>query len=364
LKLDRKNFRGALRVNADARLDIDEAWCPKVAVTPSYEWTNKAEFEIAGRWWLPIDSQVDAALKPELDKAAAKIPEYATCDMVKQLVQPAWRQHIVPLPAIAGQVGSLVVTPHRAGFSGLAYRPEGVQLALMIGAQTEVKLATAGGGTPASAAPSAPAAATPLPKLERIPADQNKLKLAVPLTAEYASLQALAASAVVGKTFEGTAGDTQASVTIKKIEVYPSGERLVVGAEFESKISKPKSLAPQGWIYFVAKPIFDPATQTLSLTDVDFSRVIDNDLWNMLSFLFQGQIRKEIERAARFDLRPRIAEAKDVLRKELATPKQGIKLDLKDEAFGLNRVAITEAGVQVVVTFEGAANITVLDIPK
>lgn len=364
LKLDKKNFRGALTATADVRLGVDENWCPTVSATPDFSWRDKAELEVAGKFWINIDAQAGPEIKKAMNDAAAKIPSIVTCEQIKQLVQPIWHEYAVPLPAIAGQPGLVVLTPQRVGFSGLSYTPTGTQLAMMLTAQTEVRLGTA---PVAAAAPASGVSVKELqlPKLEKIPAQQNTLKLAVPITASYASLQSLASAALVDKPFEGKTEAVSASVTVKEVKVYPSGERLVVGVRFESKISKPQSLAPQGWVYLLAKPRFDLQTQTLSLTEADFSRIIDNDLWNVLSFLFQDQIRKAVENAARLDLRPKIADARTVLRKELASAaaKEGINIDLKDDFLGLSRVAVTDAGVQVVVGLEGTANVVVLNRP-
>lgn len=393
LSLSNKSFRGALTAIVDIRMDIDENWCPTIQATPDFVWRDKAQLEVAGKFWIDIDSQAGDAIKKSMTEAALKIPSLVTCDQIKQLVQPLWHQYTVPLPSFAGQTGNVTLTPQRVGFSGLSFTPGGTQLALMLTTQTEVNvkplspeemakasLAAASSAAPESpqkinktapststviGQPPAPLAVLALPKLERIPAQQNKLKLAVPVTASFVSLQDVARAAVVDKPVEGTSGDIEASVTPKEISVYPSGDRLVIGVRFESKISKPKKLAPQGWVYLVAKPSFDVATQALTLTEVDFSRVIDNDLWNSLSFLFQDRIRKEIEKAARVDLRPQIAEARKVLRKELSTAaaKEGINVDLKDDFIGLKQVAVTDAGVQIVVGFEGSANIVVLNRP-
>jgi hypothetical protein len=272
LKLDRKNFRGALTAIVDVRMDIDENWCPTIQVTPDFSWREKAQLEVAGKFWIDIDAQAGDAIKKAMNDAAQKLPSLVTCDQIKQLVLPIWHEYTVPLPAFAGQTGKVILTPQRVGFSGLTFTPTGAQLALMLTAQSEIQVLplkpeeAASAAAPdrslsklkKAAAPLTPASASavagilPLPKLERIPAQQNKLKLAVPITVTYGSLQDLARNAIIDKTFEGTAGATRASVTVKEVKTYPSNDRLVVGVRFESKISKPKGLAPQGWIYLIA----------------------------------------------------------------------------------------------------------------
>ena len=370
LKLNKKNFRGSLTALADIALGIDENWCPTVKATPDFVWRDKAELEVAGKFWINVDNQAGPEIKRAMNDAVAKIPGLLTCDRVKELVQPIWHQYNVALPSIGGQPGRVLVTPQRVGFSGLSYTPTGAQIAMMLTAQTEVLVGDLA-NMPVPQMPSASSSSPkqtgtlPLPKLETISAQQNTLNLLVPITASFSSLEKLLADALVSKTFEGKTDAVSASVTVREVKVYPSGERLVVGVRFESKISKPKSLAPQGWVFLLAKPAFDSATQTLSLADVDFTRIIDNDLWNVLSFLFQDQVRKIVQDAARVDLRPSINDARTTLRAELATAaaREGINVDLKDDFVGLSKVAVTSGGLQVAVGLQGTANIVVLNRP-
>ena len=399
LKLDKKNFRGAIVASADIEMDINEDWCPVIKAVPDFIWADKAQLEVAHNFWIDLDSEAGPKIKAAMQDAASKIPGLISCQRVKDLVAPVWHTYEIPMPTIMGQTGLVTITPQRVGFSGLSYTPAGARLALMLTAETQVKLDAAGANAapaPVSAnkplditkreqvpiqrialnVPKAdPADAPPvimlnskpleLPKLEKIPAQQNSLNLAVPVIVSYQSLDQLVASKAVGQAFEGSAAGTTASVKILKTVVYPSGDRLVVGVQFESKISKPKSLAPQGWVYLVAKPQFDVATQTLTLNNVDFSRAIDNDVWNALSFLFRSKIRSAITEAAKLDLRPSITTARAGLRKQLleGAAKEGINLTLDDQFVGLTGLALTKDGIQVVVGFKGASNIIVLNKP-
>lgn len=364
LKLNKKNFRGALTAQADITLGVNEDWCPTVTATPDFSWRDKAQLEVAGKFWINVDNEAGPEIKKAMNMAVAKIPNLLTCERIKELVRPIWHVYDVILPSISGQTGRVTVIPQRVGFSGLSYTPTGAQLAMMLTAKTEVLVGNAQVNT--SVNPSGQAALLiPLPKLETIPHQQNALNLSVPIVVTYESLGKLMSDALVGKTFEGKTESASASVTVRETKVYPSGDKLVIGVRFESQISKPKSLAPQGWIYLVARPAFDSKTQILKVTDVEFSRIIDNDLWNVLSFLFQDQIRKAAQDAARMDLRPIINEARATLKKELtnSAAKEGINVDLKDDFVGLSNVTITNRGVDVAIALQGTANIVVLNRP-
>lgn len=388
LKLDKKNFRGAIVASTNIEMGINEDWCPVIKAAPDFVWANKAELEVAGKFWIDVDSQVGPAINDAMKSAAAKIPELISCQRVKDLVSPIWHTYDVRLPVIMEQGGRLIITPQRVGFSGLSYTAAGAQLALMLTAETKVAISPLDAGPgkveravsidskpvdPAKAGPGiiGPAARGTvdkveyLPRLEKISAQQNSLNLAIPISVSYQSIDQLLAIKAIGQTFAGSAAGTDVSIKIVKTTVYPSKDRLVIGMQFESKITKPRSLAPQGWVYFVASPKFDVATQTLTLTNVDFSRILDNDLWNAMSFLLQSKIRSTITDAAKIDLRPEITKARASLRKDLfeAAAKEGITMKLDDEFVGLTGLALTQDGLQIVVGFKGSANMVVLNKP-
>ncbi len=398
-KLDKKNFRGAIVASADIEMAINEDWCPVIKVEPNFTWVNNAELEVIGKFWINIDSEAGPKIKDAMRDAAGRMPDLISCQRVKQLVAPMWRAYQIAFPPIMGQKGLVTITPQRVGFSGFSYTPAGAQLALMLTADTQLTLDTDEVGTtsavampeasaqlleqrtvPAVAsngrvgkvesAASKPAMAVQktaleLPKLETIPVQQNSLNLAVPIHISYNSLNQLIATKAVGRTFSGSAAGTSASIKILKTEVYPSGDRLIVGVQFESKVTQPKSIAPQGWVYLIAKPTFDVATQTLRLREVEFSRAIDNDVWNALSFLFQSQIRAAITAGAAFDLRPGIVTTRAALHRQLreVVAKDGINIGLNDEFVGLTGLAMVQDGIQVVIGLRGSANIIVLNRP-
>ena len=54
LKLNKKNFRGALTAQADISLGVNEDWCPTVTATPDFSWSDKAQLEVAGKLWINV----------------------------------------------------------------------------------------------------------------------------------------------------------------------------------------------------------------------------------------------------------------------------------------------------------------------
>ena len=62
--LDRKSFRGSILAFADVTADLGSDWCPKVQVTPDFIWRDKAQLEVAGKFWITIDGTTG----PKIDR--------------------------------------------------------------------------------------------------------------------------------------------------------------------------------------------------------------------------------------------------------------------------------------------------------
>lgn len=354
LSIDRKAFRGSITAWADIKPLVDESWCPKLTAIPGFVWRDKAQLEVAGRFWINIDSQVNSSIGSAMDDAIKKLPEFITCEQISELVKPLWHEYYVPLPKESGVEGVISIRPERAGFSGITAVPSGVQLAMMLIARTEVKL-----GKDFSQPKKEPMT---LPPLEEIPVQDNQLNLSIPVTVSYSSLQEKAEAFLRDKTFEGEGGPVTAKVKIKEIEVYPSNEKIVIGIAFETKISSPESLAPKGRIYLVGTPSFDVASQTLKLTDIEFSRILDNDLWNVVSYLFQDEIVALIHEKLVVDLSGAITKVREGIDNNLRKigQEQGINVNLREDFLGLKKVSVSKEGVVALVNFQGAANIIIL----
>lgn len=356
--VDKKNVRGKVLAYADIKAQIDKNWCPTLQIAPGVTWTQAAQVEVMERWWMDIDSQATEGFKKGVDEAQKRLPELLTCDFVKGKVQPLWHQYTFDIPKKAGVEGAVTATPRRVGLSGIVSTPKGIQLSLMLEAETEVKI----GKQPP------PSGEKPelikLPDLEQIPAGADGFKLSIPLTVDYPSLQALASKVLMDKEkpFEFKSDLVQGRLDVEEVKVWPAGEHAVIGVKFRSKLSRPKSLAPQGWVYIKTKLKLDPAAQVLKPVELSFSRVIDNDLWNAVSYVFQDLIKPKLEKELTVDLKKEIAELQAEQRKSIleSLKKGGFDVDLKDRPITVASVEVLEPSVRVLVRLEGSASVVVL----
>ena len=354
--LDKKNVRGEVLAYADITTQIERNWCPTVQITPGITWKEAAKVEVMERWWMDIDSQATEGFKKGVEEAQKQLPKLLTCDLVKNKVQPLWHQYMFDIPKKAGVEGVVIVTPKRVGLSTITNTPKGIQLSLMMEAETEVNL---GKQPPAS---TEKPALIKLPMLEQIPPAANGFKLSIPLTVDYLSLQDLAGKVLMKKPFEIKNAAFEGRLDVEEVKAFPSGEHAVIGVKFRSKLSRPKSLAPQGWVYIKTKLSLDPATQVLHPIELSFSRIVDNDLWNAASYIFQNLIKPHIEKELAVDLKNEIANVQAEQRTTIleSLKKDGFDVELKDRPITVASVEILEGGVRLLVRFEGTANVVVL----
>ena len=154
-------------------------------------------------------------------------------------------------------------------------------------------------------------------------------------------------------------------MTIHRVNVFPSNERLAIGVDFSAKAEKANVLDTNGTIYLLGKPVLDARTQTLSFGDVTFSRILDNDLWNAVSLIFRGQIVDAIEKSTAFPLEPSIRDGRMALLRQAdaAAKSQGINLAFRDDFVGLKQVNLAKNELEVLVGLEGTADVVMMREP-
>ncbi len=354
LALDKKNFRGGIEGNADVSLDLDEHWCPHLGVTAGYRWTDKGQLEIIHNVWLGIEGQVGDKLKDQINGAIAKLQSSLTCDTVTKALADIWHPYslAVPLPDLPGNSAYVNFMPTSAGFSGVAYSPTGLGVALALAGAIEV-----------TTSPAAQPGGSNLPPLTRIPATSDKIAIVLPVRIGYDDASGAALAYLKGHAFDADtpAGHIKAKVT--SVELYPSNGRLALALGFSASTPR-RFFDTAGTVYLLAEPLLDAGQQVVKLKNVSFTAVVDNALWSTLAEIFNGPIKTFIEQRALYDLKPRLADLRSKLQSQLveASAKQKIVLALKQDFVGLESINLDDKSLNVVVEFDGEANLVVRQI--
>jgi hypothetical protein len=361
LALNAKNFRGALELSAMMSADLDDHWCPHLSVVPNSRWTNQAELEIVHNVWLGIEGQVSDQVNKQLRDAVARLQENFKCNLVTDAVQRIWHPYSVPL-AIGSQNTTatfLNIIPENAGFSGVNYDAADLEIAVTIEAGTQI-------------GPNSlpiPAITQPLPPLRRIPASSDRINISLPITASYEDITKALRSFVEGKSFEKDLPVGHVKVRIAKVDVYPTNGKLVVVIHFAAKTGH-QMFDTNGTVYLTGEPTLEPDRQVIKVQNLSVTNVLDNRLWEILSIIFNDQIKVLLQQNAVFDLRPKIAQLRTEIQTEIAraAAQQKIGLTLDQNFVGLRQIALQNKTIVVVVGFQGAAdmalNVIELSPPK
>lgn len=315
LDLDEKNFRAALNLKATITLDFNPDWSPAFAVKADYRWPQNPRVEIVGGVWVDVTRHVDDKVRETLKEAESKLRDAVPADIVRREVAKAWRTYTLPLPGAENAGGYAHVIPTAIGFSGISFDNDRARIGLMLKARTEISTSD----RPSANVP-------PLPKLTKMAAAPGRLSLAIPIRAGYDDIRAALVREAVGKTFVADLEGAKASVTVRDVFLYPSGDGLAAGIRFAADVPG-RIFDVTGEAFLVAKPAVEGTV--LRLADVRFSRRLDNALWSAASAVFEDQIKAFVAEKAELDLAPARSRLVDALKQKLESEGRKSGIDVK-----------------------------------
>jgi hypothetical protein len=346
LKLDAKNFDAAAKVDIVLTPKIGQDWCPTIEVVPSYNWTRNPRVEIVSRVNVDVSGKVNDAIKDKIPQITQAVQGSINCTQLKSQLASVYGKRTFPVEVTPSQNLHVNVEPLDFAFSGFNIDTQAIRLAAMLTAKVELSGAAI---TPST---------LPLPPLKTIGVSAPpRIAIAVPLRAPFALLQTEAQKLVSGKTFEGDTPAGRVKATVSKVEIYPtSGGRIAVGIDLDAKLPG-KFLDTKGTVFVVGTPVTEGKT-VVRFKDPTFTRILDNDVWNALSALFDSQIRGELDKSLRYNFSGDVDKAKKALTEKLADPAAipNAKAIATDVDIGLGRVAVN--GTDLVAEAIFGANVT------
>lgn len=328
---DAKNFDAAANVEIILTPTIGSDWCPSVGVAPSYNWTKNPRVEVVSRVNVDVSGQVNSVLNSKLPEIVQAIQQSINCEQFKAQLTAIYGKQTFPIEITPGQKMHINVEPLDFAFSGLKVDTQAIRLATMLTAKVEL-----------SGIPSTPST-LPLPPLKTIGVEiPPRISIAVPLRAPFTLLQSEVQKLTSGKTFKADTAAGEVKATLKNVEIYPtSGGKIAIGVDFDAKL--PGKLLDTKGIVFVVGALVAEGPTGVRLKDPTFTRILDNDAWNVLSALFESQIRDELDKSLRYNFSDDVAKAKKALADKLAEPgvNQQIRAKVTDVDIALGRVGVS-----------------------
>ena len=352
LSLNDKTFGGAFVISVAASAALDGRYCPVVSIGDvNFDWKQVLNIELVGDshiepipgyrigigpWKLPVGNlltdKLRSTLKDGLQKAAANLP----CDQVRTQIAKLWHTYSVPV-ALSGLPVFVLAKPTSLSSPGIIVEDAALRLDARLAADVQVSV---------KAAPEA--FLGDLPPNKPTPNQPGLLSLAVPIVTPFETLTAAAKTALNGKTYDAAIGNGTAHITVRDVDTYPSGDQVAVGVDFAASIPG-KIYDVSGKIWLTAKPVVDASGTKVSLANVVLYRQLSNPIWSAFTLVAAGELARQVEEKATYDLGSSIAKAKQALVSALQDPSKtgGVRIALADPKLALGRVVVAKEGLFV-----------------
>jgi hypothetical protein len=290
---------------------------------------------------------VNKVLSDKIPEIVQAVQGSINCAQFKSQLASVYGKRTFPVQATPGQTVHVNVEPLDFAFSGFNVDAQAIRLAALLTAKIEI------GAAPITLS------TLPLPPLKTIGAGTPpRINLAIPLRAPFALLQTEAQKLIGGKEFVGDTPAGRVTATVNKVEVYPTpGGKVAVGIDIDARLPG-KLFDTKGTVFVVGTPVTEGRT-VVRLKNPTFSRILDNDVWNALSALFESQIRGELDKSLRYNFAGDVEKAKKALADKLAEPTAiaNARVSVADVDIGLGRVAIN--GTDLIAEALFGANVSV-----
>lgn len=346
LSLDRKNFDGSIVVYSDVSVGIGSDWCPALRANTNFTWQEDPRLEVIDGVYVGIDDLIEGPLNNALNGVSSSIAGAVDCPALRSDLEQAWASASFPIGGSDEPVGYVNVKPRSLGLSAFTVDAGAIRLESLLVADVAVEEEPADG------------TALPLPELARIPAVPSELALNLPVRIGYDTLVREAEAALVGKEFSAESEAGESRVRIREVEVFPSGDRLALGLSFRADLPS-RLLDAEGWIYVLGSPTVSDDGTTVSVEDVSFARIVDNDAWNLLSAVFENRIVSELEDALTFDVSPQLEEMRQRV-EEGFRDDQGnvpVSVSLADVSISLGPIVPADSFLEATALFRANARI-------
>ena len=289
---------------------------------------DRYQDELSRPLFKAFDKQIgnDVKIRPQAEKLWAKIQQ--------------------PIRVGKRPLAWLVLEPQTLRISGPQASGNAVAVALGVDVKARVILADQ---------PPVPATLVPLPSPQRLGVASNQFFFVVPVTLPYDEAASLAMKRLQKKPLHVAS----ATVKFEKLQILPSGDDVVV----EAKFCVAQSWDPFGWFdacgdgYLRGVPHYDPATNSVRISDVRYDIATQSLVFSTMRFLAGDEVAKELEKSLVFSVAHDLTKLDEEVRTALAKPEgKGVIVSGTVQSFGDPVFSWTDTGF--LATFPAHGTIT------
>lgn len=338
-----KDTEFSIRLRLISKIGISPSWqVHSDTYVDSYDWITEPNVKV-GTFKIPIKAMVSRLLNRNFEKISSAIDEQinGTIDL-KKYAEVAWNLARQPVLLSKEYDTWLVVQPSSVTMTPLLV--SGNILRATIGVQAFTQTVTS------VEKPTVPKASG-LPQLQILDKVPGNFKIGLISLISYEEASRLASKNFSGKSYSFVKG--QYTVQVTGIEMYGQNERLVIKVNLTGSIN--------GYIYLKGVPYYDPATQMLSLKDLDYDLDTKNSIIRTANWLLQGKFSKMMENALVFPVGEQISSTRKIIQQLIKNYKVTDGIQLKGELSEIapDRVYLTPKHLYSVVFAQGNVSLKV-----
>ncbi|OAF18131.1 DUF4403 family protein [Bradyrhizobium neotropicale] len=201
-------------------------------------------------------------------------------------------------------------------------------------------------------------------KISIVPPTGTGVSIGVPIDVPFTEINKLIAAQMVGHTYPED-GSGPVDVTVKSVNIVPSGERLLISLLVRAKEKKSwLGLGAEATVHIWGRPVLDQAQQTLRLTDVQLA-VESEAAFGLLGAAARAvvpQMQQALAQKATLDLKPIAANAREKIAAAIADyqkSEDGLRVDARIDSLTLADIAFDSKTLRVIAEAGGSLNVSV-----
>jgi hypothetical protein len=231
-------------------------------------------------WGQDVTAEVLKGLKAELDLSRKGMQDSFGNIKLRPYMQQAWNllNETYTIPGI----GYFSLRPKRLRMQNINAQNDLLNINIGISASPSVTFEKPAGVT--SAVPNLSNTATP-----------GGFSVYLDAALQYDSLSRVVNGYMAGKRFEVSEGLIKKHIIVKEVTVASSAEgRMLIKLDFTGSFN--------GTAFFTGNPVYNPASKTIEVQDLDYDLQTKNVLLKTAKWLFAGKIEEELKKNTKIDL--------------------------------------------------------------
>jgi uncharacterized protein DUF4403 len=201
-------------------------------------------------------------------------------------------------------------------------------------------------------------------KISIVPPTGTGVNISVPIDVPFTEINRLVAVQMVGRTYPED-GSGPVDVTIKSVNVIPSGDRLLISLLVRAKEKRSWfGLGAEATVHIWGRPMLDQAQQTLRLADIQLA-VESEAAFGLLGAAARAvvpQLQQALMQKATLDLKPIAANAREKIATAIADyqkTEDGLRVEANIDSLTLADIAFDSRTLRIIAEAGGSLNVHV-----